>query len=58
MTEQRDLCVWHELGLPQPSQFKECTGQPLFAVVEELIAEVLLQVDVTNELRGDELLSC
>ena len=34
MTEQRDLCVRHELGLAQPGQFQEYTGQPLFAVVE------------------------
>src|SRR5688572_19285709 len=54
MTEQRDLCIRHELGLAQPGQFQEYTGQPLFAVVEKLIAEVLFQVDVTNEQRGDE----
>jgi hypothetical protein len=45
-----------DLAQTEPSEFQKDTGQPLFAVVEELVAEILFEFDIASQQRSYEFL--
>lgn len=49
MTQERDSGIRCDVVLAQSRKFQENTSQPFFAVVEELIAKILFEIDITDE---------
>ena len=49
MTQYRDFGIRRDVTIAQPSKFQENASQALFAMVEELIAKVLFQIEIADQ---------
>ena len=55
MTRHGQFRIRDKFMFPQSRQLQEDASQPLFAVIEQLVAEVLFEIDVSGQQRRDEL---
>ena len=54
MTQPRYLDVRSRRVLAFSSKFQQCAGQSPFAVIEELIAELIMEVDIAFQKASNE----